>query len=132
MSITELADSADVSESAVTKLCKQIGAQGFQQVKISLARDIVQPVQFIQEDLSVGDDVQTVNEKIFHANIQALRDTLQVVKAIEMTRARDLILAADRVEIYGRVENFTGKHYETNYEYGTLPRSGYVGVRATF
>jgi RpiR family carbohydrate utilization transcriptional regulator len=101
MSITELADSADVSESAVTKLCKQIGAQGFQQVKISLARDIVQPVQFIQEDLSVGDDVQTVNEKIFHANIQALRDTLQVVKAIEMTRARDLILAADRVEIYG-------------------------------
>jgi vitamin B12 transporter len=38
----------------------------------------------------------------------------------------------DRVEIYGRVENFTGKHYETNYEYGTLPRSGYVGVRATF
>jgi len=38
----------------------------------------------------------------------------------------------DRLEIYGRVENVTNKHYETTYEYGTLGRVGYVGIRATF
>jgi DNA-binding MurR/RpiR family transcriptional regulator len=101
MSITELAERAEVSESGITKLCKQLGAQSFQQVKMSLARDVVKPVQYIHEDLVVGDDVQIVNEKIFHANIQALRDTLQVIKSAEMTRARDIILAAERVEIYG-------------------------------
>lgn len=38
----------------------------------------------------------------------------------------------DRLELYARVENATGKHYETVYEYGTLGRVGYAGLRATF
>jgi len=39
---------------------------------------------------------------------------------------------SDRLELYGRVDNFTGKHYETAYEYGTLSRVGYLGIRTTF
>jgi DNA-binding MurR/RpiR family transcriptional regulator len=101
MSITELADAVDLSESAVVQFCKRVGATGFQQFRLSLARDVVKPVQFIHEDLATSDDVSTVNNKIFHANLQALQDTLQVIKASEMTRARDLILAAERVEVYG-------------------------------
>jgi vitamin B12 transporter len=38
----------------------------------------------------------------------------------------------DRLEVYARVENLTGKHYETIYEYGTLGRVAYAGVRTTF
>jgi vitamin B12 transporter len=38
----------------------------------------------------------------------------------------------DRLELYTRVENLTGKHYETIYEYGTYGRVAYAGVRATF
>jgi len=38
----------------------------------------------------------------------------------------------DRLELYARVENATGKHYETEYQYGTLGRVGYAGLRATF
>lgn len=101
MSITELAEQTDVSESAVTKVCKQIGATGFQQIKISLAQDIVQPVQFIHEDLERSDDEHTVNEKIFHSNVQALRDTLQILKPEAMRRAKEIILAAERIEVYG-------------------------------
>ena len=33
----------------------------------------------------------------------------------------------DRLEVYARVENLTGKHYETEYQYGTLGRSAYAG-----
>src|SRR5215813_12462681 len=91
MSITELAEQASVSESAITKLCKQIGATGFQQIKISLAQDIVQPVQFIHEDLDRNDDEATVDEKIFHSNMQVLRDTLQVLKPEAMRRAKDIL-----------------------------------------
>jgi len=36
----------------------------------------------------------------------------------------------DRLELYARVENATGKHYETAYEYGTLGRVAYAGFRA--
>jgi DNA-binding MurR/RpiR family transcriptional regulator len=101
MSITELAEAVGVSESGVTKLCKEVNAQGFQQIKMSLAQDIVRPVQFIQEDLSPDDNVRAVMEKIFNADIQAIRDTLQTVKPEAMEQARDVILAAERVEIYG-------------------------------
>lgn len=38
----------------------------------------------------------------------------------------------DRLELYGRVENAGGKHYETVYQYGTLGRVGYAGIRAKF
>jgi len=34
--------------------------------------------------------------------------------------------------LFGRVENLTDKNYETAYRYGTLGRSLYAGVRATF
>ena len=37
---------------------------------------------------------------------------------------------SDRLEIYARVENVAGKHYETEYQYGTLGRSAYAGLRA--
>ena len=36
------------------------------------------------------------------------------------------------LEIYGRVENVTDRHYETAYQYATLGRVGYFGVRAQF
>ncbi|WP_207795637.1 MurR/RpiR family transcriptional regulator [Phyllobacterium zundukense] len=101
MSVTELAERAAASEGSVVALCQQLGARGFQHLKIALARDLVQPVQFIQEDLTREDDVPTVVEKIFRANLQALQDTLNVVDTNQMSRAVTAIINADRVEVYG-------------------------------
>jgi vitamin B12 transporter len=39
---------------------------------------------------------------------------------------------SNRLELYARIENVAGKHYETVYEYGTLSRVAYAGLRATF
>ncbi len=46
--------------------------------------------------------------------------------------ARVAYQVLERLEVYARVENLTGKHYETEYRYGTLGRVAYAGVRATF
>src|SRR3954462_9603038 len=56
MSVTEVAERTGSSEGSVVGLCQLVGARGFQQVKIALARDVVQPVQFIHEDLTQKDD----------------------------------------------------------------------------
>ena len=101
MSVTEVAEGAGASEGSVVALCQQIGARGFQQVKIALARDLVQPVQFIHEDLTRDDDVPTVIEKVFRANLQALQDTLKVLNPMKLRRAVALVLNAKRVEVYG-------------------------------
>jgi vitamin B12 transporter len=37
-----------------------------------------------------------------------------------------------RLELYGRVEDLTGKRYETAYKYGTPGRVAFIGVRTGF
>jgi DNA-binding MurR/RpiR family transcriptional regulator len=101
MSVTEVAERAQASEGSVVSLCRQTGVRGFQQIKIAIARDLVQPVQFIHEDLERGDDVGAVVEKIFASDMQALQDTRKVLDRGAMARAVELLLAARRIEIYG-------------------------------
>ena len=101
MSVTEVSEKAEASEGSVVGLCQQVGTTGFQQLKIALAQDLVQPIQFIHEDLKREDDAATVIEKIFHSNIQALKDTLSVLDPVAMAKAVELIRAAEHVEVYG-------------------------------
>jgi RpiR family carbohydrate utilization transcriptional regulator len=101
MSVTELADRAGASEGSVVSLCRRLGARGFHHLKLALARDLVQPVHFIHEDLTRDDDVATIVDKVFLSNIQALSDTLKVLDRAAVARAVALILAAESVELYG-------------------------------
>lgn len=101
MSVTEVAERAGASEGSVISLCQQLGARGFQQVKIALARDLVQPVQFIHEDLVASDDTGTVIEKIFRSDLQALADTMKALDTRAMEAAVAAIRKARRVELYG-------------------------------
>jgi RpiR family transcriptional regulator, carbohydrate utilization regulator len=101
MSVTELADRAGASEGSVVSLCRQLGATGFHHLKLALAGDLVQPVQLIHEDLDRGDDVATIVDKVFLSDVQALQDTLKVLDRAAVARAVGLILAAERVELYG-------------------------------
>uniref|UniRef100_UPI001C30DB9D MurR/RpiR family transcriptional regulator n=1 Tax=Stenotrophomonas sp. GbtcB23 TaxID=2824768 RepID=UPI001C30DB9D len=78
----------------VIGLCQQLGARGFQQLKIALARDLVQPVQFIHEDVNRDDETATIIEKIFRSDMQALQDTLKVIDQAAMSRAVTAILGA--------------------------------------
>src|SRR5262249_8140575 len=80
MSLTEVAEAAQASEALVIKLCQQVGVGGLQALKISLAQELVKPTQFIHEDLAPGDALPAVIQKVFHANIAALQDTLTVLK----------------------------------------------------
>jgi DNA-binding MurR/RpiR family transcriptional regulator len=101
MSVTDVAERTGASEGSVIALCQQLGARGFQQVKIALARDLVQPVQFIHEDLVRTDDTSTVIEKVFRSDLQALHDTMKVLDTGAMEAAVAAILKARRVELYG-------------------------------
>ncbi|MBU0556464.1 MAG: MurR/RpiR family transcriptional regulator [Alphaproteobacteria bacterium] len=101
MSVTELSEATGVSEGSVINFCRSIGLSGFQQMKLSLAQEIVQPVQFIHEDLDRADDMETICRKVFHSGIQALRDSLSVLDADALAKAVAAVRAAKRVEVYG-------------------------------
>jgi RpiR family carbohydrate utilization transcriptional regulator len=101
MSVTEVAERTGSSEGSVVGLCQQLGARGFQQVKIALARDLVQPVQFIHEDLTERDDVATVVGKIFSSGLQAMQDTQKALSIPDLKQAVRAIRKARRVEVFG-------------------------------
>lgn len=101
MSVTEVAERSGSSEGSVISLCQQLGARGFQQVKIAIARDLVQPVQFIHEDLEPNDDLGTVVDKIFRSDLQALHDTQKALDLGQLSRAVAAIRTASRVEVFG-------------------------------
>lgn len=101
MSVTELAEATGASDGSVINLCRQLDLSGFQQLKLSLAQEVVQPVQFIHEDLQPNDDTPTVCKKMFHAGTRALQDTLSVLDADAVDAAVELIRASKRIEIYG-------------------------------
>ena len=101
LTVTELAERTHTSESTVVRLCQKIGYKGYQEFKIVLARDLVEPATEIYAAIEPGDDLATVKTKVFQANAQALRDTIEVLDDEQLQRAVDALAKARRVELYG-------------------------------
>lgn len=101
MSITELAEQARASEGSVVGLCRRLGATGFQELKIMLAGQVVEPIQFIQEDLTEHDDYAKVRDRVFAAHAVSLNETKNLLTPEDLTLAVDIMRQAGRVEAYG-------------------------------
>jgi DNA-binding MurR/RpiR family transcriptional regulator len=99
--VTELADATATSESTVVRLCQKLGYKGYQEFKIMLARDLVAPADTIFEAITPADSIQQLKSKVFQANIQALKDTIEVLDDASLQRAADAIGRARRMDIYG-------------------------------
>ncbi len=64
MSVEELARVAGVSEGSVIALCQQIGAKGFADVKIAIAREIAASRELLHEDIVRSDQTADVVAKM--------------------------------------------------------------------
>jgi DNA-binding MurR/RpiR family transcriptional regulator len=101
LTVTELAERTQTSESTVVRLCQKIGYKGYQEFKIMLARDLVGPTETVYGQIAASDSLQTLKAKVFQANAQALKDTIEVLSDAELERAVDAIARCRKIEIYG-------------------------------
>jgi RpiR family carbohydrate utilization transcriptional regulator len=101
MSITEVAEQTGASEGSIVGLCRRLGASGFQELKILLARDLVEPMRMIHEDLHPSDSVTDVAEHVFAAHIASLEETQKLLAQKALARAVEIVRASRRVEVYG-------------------------------
>lgn len=101
LTVTELAEKTQTSESTVVRLCQKIGYKGYQEFKIMLARDLVGPTETVYEEIVSTDDIPTLKQKVFAANAQALKDTMEVLQNDELERAVKALASAHRIEICG-------------------------------
>src|SRR5690625_7975384 len=63
LSITEVAERSQTSESSVVRLCKRLGYKGFQDMKIHFAKEVISPEQQIHEVIEKDDDVLRSEER---------------------------------------------------------------------
>ena len=99
--INEVAEELNVADATVFRFCKRMGFKGYQAFKIALASEIMSPIQQIHEEINELDNEKSVAEKIFKSNIRTLENTLQILEGDSIQKAVELILGANRVELYG-------------------------------
>ncbi len=59
-------------------------------------------------------------------------DHINLLKSYTLVDLRASYPLRENLELYGRIENLTDQHYETAYQYGSLGRAAYGGVRVSF
>lgn len=101
MTVTDVAEGSGTSEATVVRVCKKAGFSGFQHFKIQLAQDLVSPLKAIHEEVAEDDDTTVVAQKVFHANILALEDTLARLQREDLQKAVDLLDRADQILLCG-------------------------------
>ena len=101
MSITELADRSDVSDATVVRFCRRLGMQGYQEMKVTLAQDLVSPIESIHEEVSEGDSPSDVLDKVFASTMHALEYTLRILDKRQFEQALDVLNRAHTINIYG-------------------------------
>lgn len=100
-SVTDLAQTLEVSESTIVRFCQRLDYQGYQEFKILLARDLGTPFRDTYEMINLRDDVAAVVHKTFQISIQALNDTLAVLNPVNVKEATCFLTNAHHVYIFG-------------------------------
>jgi RpiR family carbohydrate utilization transcriptional regulator len=102
LSITELADLCQCADATVFRLCRRLGFRGYQAFKIALASEVTNPKQNIYQEINLDDDdLGSIADKIFTANIETLRDTQQIINKDALMKIVSCLESARRIEFYG-------------------------------
>jgi DNA-binding MurR/RpiR family transcriptional regulator len=101
MSVSELAAAAQASEGSVIGLCQQIGASGFPELKIAIAKEVSAGRALLHEDVGPADSVSDIVKKIAGSHMLAIEDTTKVLDESAIDKAVTLMAGAQRIEFYG-------------------------------
>ena len=101
LSIAALAENSGVSDPTVVRTCQKLGFSGYQSLKVTLAQDIVNPLQSVHEEVSPDDDMQKIISKVFQGTIHALKFTHDTLSSADVEAAAKALMGARKVLIFG-------------------------------
>lgn len=99
--INQVAMSLDLADSTVFRFCKRLGYNGFQDMKIAIASEGANTFDQIHEKVKKNDAEKNILEKIFHSNIQTLKDTLEIIDEEIFSLTVKKICASNHIEFFG-------------------------------
>jgi DNA-binding MurR/RpiR family transcriptional regulator len=98
-SITDLASKCESSEATIVRFSKRLGCRGYQDLKITLAKEHEKKV--IVPMITDSDDCFAIFEKICNDAYMSLERTKKTLSAESMTRAAEAIAKARRIVLIG-------------------------------
>ncbi|MGV8847682.1 MurR/RpiR family transcriptional regulator [Tessaracoccus sp.] len=106
MTISVLADATDVSETTVVRFCKEIGVDGYSQLRLGLAVEMGARGEAEDKfegstDISAADTLVSAVEKIAYADARSVADTARSLPLETLGAVVDCIVAARRCDIFG-------------------------------
>lgn len=100
-SIKELAESCQVSEATIFRLCNSLGYKGYQDLKINLAGSIIKPIENLHESINEQDDSYMIMNKLYRANVASMENTLKLNSPELLDEATELLLRASKIMFFG-------------------------------
>ncbi len=101
MSISEASQNVGVGEATIIRFCRVLGYKGYQDFKLRLAQDLVEPVHYIHENIRFSDNPKDLAQKVFQTNLRAVEDTMRVLDPEMVEVAAKSLTEARRIDIYG-------------------------------
>ena len=99
MSIAQMAELAHVAEGSIINFSKRLGLRGFRDLKIQLARETNERFSF--GSVTERDTAWTALRKVTGNAVEAFQKTCQSIREEDMQAAAELLMGAERIEIYG-------------------------------
>lgn len=104
LSSAELADYAGTSAASVIRFSRKLGYEGFQELKISIAKDIVLSNvndDKVYEAVSVKDSISDTINKIAGQNICAIEETVKLMDEESIKKAVEVMKNAKHIHLFG-------------------------------
>lgn len=101
LSVTELAQQADVSEATVVRLFQDVQYRGYQDFKIKLSRELAPGSRQLDHNIDEGDSPGKVLNSLVNLSVETLRSTTQIVDESALERVVGILAGARRIEFLG-------------------------------
>lgn len=103
MSISDLAERAEVAEATISRFCRRLGYKGYSAFKLAMASSAVHGTGSIYfGEFQSLDSVSEMCRKVCANNVDAITQTLALIRTDTLSQAADMLLAADKVLCMGQ------------------------------
>lgn len=104
MSISDLADACGVAEATVSRFCRRLKYKGYNSFKLAVANTAAQRPGglFLSGEISPEDTVPDLCQKLYGSAVDALSQTLSLIRPENISAAADILSQASRVLCMGQ------------------------------
>ena len=99
--VNDIGAQAKTSGAAVIRLCKSLGLNGYQDLKVRIAGDLVKPAEQGYRDIEPSESYFSIVQKTTSNSIQSIRDSEEIINYEELERAVQTLLPAQNVHFFG-------------------------------